>query len=396
MKAQVVIGACWGDEGKGLVTDYLCAPHGEKAIVVRFCGGSQAGHTVVTENKRHVFSHFGSGSLAGAATHLSQFFIVNPLLWRKELNELGFRPRLSVHPLALVTTPYDMLLNQEIETARGAKRHGSCGAGINETLQRSIPLRAGMLRRAKSVKDTALTIRKRSLGRLEELNLKPSEWFLERLHSRRMLKSFLDACAEFSAYPLRDNDIVWDWSNVIFEGAQGLLLDQRHPFFPHVTHANTGLKNVVEIAGFAELEVFYVMRTYLTRHGAGPFPTEDPNLKFEDDTNSVNPWQGALRFGPLDVPLIADAINRDLEHLESASAASRAYLAVTHCDQHTEKATEELSNCVGLSIALKSHGSGREHVTSLLERACPHGIIDKLCMTCGNSVTVINWEHMLK
>ena len=91
MIARIVIGANFGDEGKGLVTDYLCSQGA--GVVVRFNGGAQAGHTVVTpEGERHVFRHFGSGTFLGVPTFLSQFFVCNPILFfeeRKQLIDLG-------------------------------------------------------------------------------------------------------------------------------------------------------------------------------------------------------------------------------------------------------------------------------------------------------------------
>src|SRR2546425_1241702 len=140
MIARVVIGANFGDESKGKIVDYLCATQGA-GIVVRFNGGAQAGHTVVTpDNERHVFRHFGSGSLCEVPTFLSQFFVCNPILFfkeREQLIELGFHPVIYAHPECLVTTFVDMLINQAKESARGIKRHGSCGIGFHETLQRS-------------------------------------------------------------------------------------------------------------------------------------------------------------------------------------------------------------------------------------------------------------------
>src|SRR5580692_10593922 len=114
MRARAVIGANFGDEGKGAVTDYLCAQGA--GMVVRYNGGAQAGHTVVTpEGKRHVFHHFGSGTLASVPTFLSQFFVCNPLAAMYEVNELltlGVNPLLYAHPNCLVTTFADMIINQ--------------------------------------------------------------------------------------------------------------------------------------------------------------------------------------------------------------------------------------------------------------------------------------------
>ena len=88
MQGSVVIGANYGDEGKGLMTDFLCRQHSAD-LVVRFNGGAQAGHTVVTpEGERHVFHHIGSGYFAGVPTYLSKFFVSNPVLFKQEYQEL--------------------------------------------------------------------------------------------------------------------------------------------------------------------------------------------------------------------------------------------------------------------------------------------------------------------
>ena len=143
---RVVIGANFGDEGKGLMTDYFVSQaldEGRKPLVIRFNGGAQAAHTVVTpEGLEHVFSHFGSGTLQGVPTYLSQFFISNPTMFVKEHRVLckklkGKIPLIYVHPDSLVTTPVDVWINQAVERARGDARHGSCGLGISETVVRN-------------------------------------------------------------------------------------------------------------------------------------------------------------------------------------------------------------------------------------------------------------------
>ena len=141
MNINVVIGAGFGDEGKGLMTDYFASQAKNNygsGLVVRFNGGSQAAHTVVTpEGKRHVFGHFGSGTLVGLPTYLSSFFAVHPILFREELAKLkvlGLTPKVYVDKECIVTTPFDMLINQIAETVRGENRHGSVGFGVNETV----------------------------------------------------------------------------------------------------------------------------------------------------------------------------------------------------------------------------------------------------------------------
>ena len=118
-KAYAVIGANFGDEGKGLMTDLFCRTEGS-VINIRSNGGAQAGHTVCTaDGKRHIFSHIGSGSFAGADTYLSEYFILNPMLFSKELEQLGRDiGKIFIDRRCNVTLPCDMLMNQFAETMR--------------------------------------------------------------------------------------------------------------------------------------------------------------------------------------------------------------------------------------------------------------------------------------
>ena len=136
-KAIVVVGANYGDEGKGMAV-YAAVPAGERCLNVMINGGPQRGHTVdLADGRRHVFHHFGSGTLKGAVSCADEDYMVNPLLFREEYRELektfGLEPRLLIHGKCRVTTPWDMMTGQIIEECRGRKRHGSCGCGIFET-----------------------------------------------------------------------------------------------------------------------------------------------------------------------------------------------------------------------------------------------------------------------
>ncbi len=142
-KVDVILGAFFGDEGKGLMTNYFshqAALRGEKCLNVLHNGGAQRGHTVeYPDGKRHVFKHFGSGTFEGSHTYFSKNFILNPIIFRQEWEELesiGVTPKLFANYKCRVTTPYDMMLNQIIEENRGQDKHGSCGLGINETIIR--------------------------------------------------------------------------------------------------------------------------------------------------------------------------------------------------------------------------------------------------------------------
>ena len=321
-RATVVIGANWGDEGKGLMTDYHSD---ENTVVVRFNGGPQAGHTVYRGEHRHEFHHFGAGTLNGACTFLSKYFLNNPVLYFQELKSLhekGFEPEVFVHPDGLVTTPWDMMINQMVEESRGHARHGSCGMGINETIKRSelfINLHINTLTRS-YFSDVLNEIEMNWVPRrLNEFGIEPNEEWQYRLHKmpngETVQRAFREYCEQYlksvklAAVPTR--------SKIVFEGAQGLLLDEDHYFFPHVTHSHTGLKNVMEMTseiGLTELDVVYATRAYATRHGAGPFPHEEPEIVFEDHTNVHNEWQGTIRFGELDLDLLAESILNVAKH----------------------------------------------------------------------------------
>jgi adenylosuccinate synthase len=356
-KAFAVVGANFGDEGKGLTTDYLC--HRENAtLVVRFNGGAQAGHTVVTPKlERHVFSHFGSGTFLGVPTYLSSFFVVNPAIFHREhidLEMLGVGGKLCVYAdlNCRVTTPIDALINQALEDSRGHRRHGSCGMGFNETIERCThPIYDLRFRDLRNPDDILDRIRNDWLpSRLLELGLPDGAVnYTDEMHEH-----FLSDCDHFCNWVLAAELPDLDLRTVVFEGAQGLLLDQnRSEFFPHLTRSNTGIKNVRILCQEAEidtLEGYYVSRTYLTRHGAGPFPTEVAGMTFDDGTNVYGHFQGPLRYGHI----IPDQLHKRC--FEDFGVGYR--LVLTHCDQL-------LPPC---DAVLYSYGPTRNDVTTEAEK----------------------------
>lgn len=322
MRARVVIGANFGDEGKGLVTDYLCSQGA--GVVVRFNGGAQAGHTVVSPaGDRHVFSHFGSGTMLGIPTFLSQFFVCNPILFFDELRKLhtlGFYPKIFAHPQCLVTTFADMIINQELESKRGADRHGSVGVGFRETVQRS---------KLTELKITMADLWNRSNRLPSVIDEICGKYAAFRTGSKidkpAMCEAFLRGCEMFAQHVHPAG--IDQCKDPVFEGAQGLLLDQdNEEFFPHVTSSSTGMKNVRTLCaqGGFDVEPYYVSRSYLTRHGAGPLPGHDSAMKYHDDTNIEHAYQGTIRFAPLD---------RDLRKRCDADCGGPYKLVLTHCDQ---------------------------------------------------------------
>lgn len=344
-KAIAVIGAMYGDCGKGLVTDYFASQSIGNTAVVRFNGSSQAGHTVqLSDGTRHVFSHFGCGSFVGKPTVLSEFFVVHPMMFIKEHKELismGMNPIVYVDSRSLVTTPYDMIVNQIIENRRGDKRHGSVGIGFGETFERTDWMEItvdDLIHNNADLTDKLELIRERWVPtRIGECKSPQEGYLYDALASPQLMQDFIDCCEHFKAYVKYD----WqydDFSDLIFEGAQGLMLDQTYGVFPHVTRSNTGVKNIVEIlknvSKVEKLSVNYVSRAYTTRHGAGPLPYEVPFPEhIVDNTNHHHLFQGALRYSPLNIDVLLSVTEKDLNQLCGTSFDLSEQLIFTCLDQ---------------------------------------------------------------
>ena len=140
----IVTGANYGDEGKGNIVSYLAQRYNKDALVIRHNGGSQAQHRVVHKDGTFIFGHLGSGTLSGVTTFLSKYFITNPLILRKELDEYNNKisvkpPKLIIDGRSRVTTIFDMIFNQ---SHSDMLKHGTCGIGVKTTIDRNevIPL----------------------------------------------------------------------------------------------------------------------------------------------------------------------------------------------------------------------------------------------------------------
>jgi adenylosuccinate synthase len=159
----------------------------------------------------------------------------------------------------------------------------------------------------------------------------------KRLDDTLLLK-FADATVAFAKSVSIAGAEFLDAKKIIFEGAQGLLLDQDNKdWFPHVTRSNTGLTNIIPIANVLNLalDVVYVTRTYLTRHGAGPLPGEDETsfAHVIDETNVKHPYQGLFRFASLDLGAMCVRIMQDMT---LAPAGSKLSVAATWLDFATK------------------------------------------------------------
>ncbi len=334
---RIVIGSNYGDEGKGATVNWLLSEVEGPAAVVRFNGGAQAGHTVVSSGYRHVCSHYGAGVLSYIPTILTEDFVCSPHLFMRECKELTrkgvFRPDVYVSPQCQVTTPWDMMLNQLAEKKRGSDRHGSVGVGFGETVERAsrgYSLTVADLYHPRLEEAIDRIVFDYMPKRLVELGIDlgaVSE--MERAFfgkdASAVFVAFETECAEFmKRVTVMDELQAFDkFQSLVFEGAQGLALDQNGKDFPHVTRSNTGLKNAMAAVGAYQssrgceigVRAYYVTRPYITRHGAGPLDHEqetlEPCIKVVDETNKPHEFQGTLRFALLDVDELVARIRND-------------------------------------------------------------------------------------
>lgn len=308
-----VVDLGYGDAGKGTVVDTLCAAGGVRAVL-RFNGGAQAAHNVVMpDGRHHTFAQFGSGTLRGVPTHLTRFVVVDPVALAAEAAALG---RWLGNPFELLTADGDALLATPWHRAANRRRerhdrHGSCGMGVGETMAYALthpdPPR---------VRDVLTPpVLRRKLAAVAA-DLGPCGVPLDAVTDA--LVAFGQAVRVVDA---SFTDRLLASGPCVFEGAQGVLLDEWRGWHPHTTWSTTTFDNVAALcSSFRRLGV---VRTYTTRHGAGPFVTEDAALDLPEAHNGTGEWQGAFRVGHFDAVAHRYAV-------EVAGGVDG--LAVTHLD----------------------------------------------------------------
>lgn len=297
-KIHAVIGLGFGDEGKGATVNQYAT---KDSLVIRFNGGPQAGHTVYRDGLRHVAHSLSSGSLAGATTYIAStavFSLAHAIKEIEELEQKGLHPKVIVDPRAILLLSSDLMDDRMIDK----ENFTTCGSGHGRAIARheaNYCLFARDLLYPNVLYEKLNLIQKKYYNDLYDAVIPP------------IPKNITIGYPHFN-----------DYQNIIFEGAQGIMLDQTYGFFPYVTRSNTTTQNIWKIyndynLNFLlpfELELHYVTRPYQTRHGAGPVtgkPIEIKDLDTLDFTNTFNENQGTLGTYTLDLELLRYAIDVD-------------------------------------------------------------------------------------
>lgn len=378
---KLIIGANYGDEGKGLAADFFGAQAAGSfsTINVLTNGGPQRGHTVeLADGRRHVFKHFGAASFRGAASYFAEQFIVNPMEFMREYGDLcavHAAPETYMNPRCRFSTPWDMLTNQLFLEKSGL--HNSCGFGIWETVlryQKGFGISFGAFA-AMNREDRIAYLRRLRDGYFADRTrgLDTQDFFFR---DELLCRFEQDFASMLLLCPLRDDGYLQHYQTVLFENAQGLLLDGNSPegqefSTPSTTGSGRVAEAVERIFRGADVEILYVTRSYLTRHGDGPMESEFmalelkkslPNLR-ADATNTENRFQGNLRYGMMDVDLLAERVRKDFSRTShNAGNRYRSSVMVTHLNEYAGIDTESLARRFGTLYLSDGRTSGDIHI----------------------------------
>ena len=277
MKADVIVGIQWGDEGKGKIVDMLAQKYD---MVCRSQGGHNAGHTIWVDGVKYVLQLIPSGILNPKAINIiGNGVVVSPLNILKEMSQFGsLVGRLYISDKAHLNLPFHALIDQAKERLKGEKAIGTTGKGIGPTYSEKVSrngFRAGDLLNPSKLCDDILEYFEQNRAIFDVLDIKTPT-------KTELLNELEDYSSKLAPYITNTTNMVWkaleENKRVLLEGAQGTLLDIDHGTYPYVTSSSTvsggactglGLnpKDIGEITG--------IVKAYCTRVGNGPFPTED-------------------------------------------------------------------------------------------------------------------------
>lgn len=282
MSALIVVGSQWGDEGKGKLVDAMAS---QSDAVVRFQGGANAGHTLIVDGKKTVLHLIPSGVLhksvrciIGSGVTMDPFEMVSEINGLKEAGYLLDESQLSISDGTLLVLPFHRQLDKAREASATSTKIGTTGRGIGPSYEDRASRRALLFRDLFSSDLKA----KLTLA-VEEKNILLKNLYNEDpIDVEQTLAQLLEVAEVLRPYRCEDvsfqvSEMIKSGKRVLFEGAQGVLLDNLHGTFPFVTSSSTGAAAACLGAGVSPRyidKVFGITKAYCTRVGTGPFPTE--------------------------------------------------------------------------------------------------------------------------
>ena len=278
MNNTVVIGAQWGDEGKAKITDLLSS---RADLVIRYQGGCNAGHTVVAEGKTYKFHLVPSGILYNAVCFIGAGTVIHPESFEKEVNELkqqgvNFK-NLKISPLATITMPYHIEIDGYSESHAGKGKIGTTKRGIGPTYTDKMARIALKIQDLYSFEalneklDMFLPIKNKSLKQVYEIEEYTKDCLLS------LCETYAELFRPYVCFEWQDLLNRYKDKTILFEGAQGVMLDIDYGTYPFVTSSNPIGGGAAVGSGYGPTmidEVVGVSKAYVTRVGEGPFVTE--------------------------------------------------------------------------------------------------------------------------
>ena len=372
-KTAVIVGAQWGDEGKGKIVDVLSENF---SVVARYAGGHNAGHTVIINGKKFILQLVPCGVLrSGCRSVIGNGVVLDPLAFLKEvgaLRETGVKVdgHLFVSNRAHVILPYHRMIELAAENAPGRVKIGTTSRGIGPAYEDKMG-RRGL--RVADLLDLKL-LRKHIENAVREKNMIAHALFnSEPLDADKMYTEYAEAAEKVAPFVCDTavllNQALAGGESILFEGAQGTMLDIDHGTYPFVTSSSATSGGAVigtGVAPTAITSVIGITKAYCTRVGEGPFPSEEKGAAGESLRKRGNEY-GAVtgrprRTGWLDMPLLrySNMIN------------GTSWLVVTKLDVLDDLA--EIPVCVGYKIDGKAtveapaQASGYEKIECVYEK----------------------------
>lgn len=386
MNSFVLCGMQWGDEGKGVFTDYLAHKENVDAVV-RYNGGSQASHTVITpDGILHKFSQLGSGMfLKTCETYLTENMVINLDSLMVELEVFSEKTKISIrdlisrihiHENCFVVTPYHKLMNKLRELSKGENRRGSVGTGVSEVRyflsdQKKFPFSPPLGLQVKDIFNEYSN--NPIIGRLEALQEYVNDFYItnkeviyknlpdnikgsleKEINYLLSPRGYMGVASHYITdikraketlnlkrciYKTYEQTMRKNVKIAVFEGSQGLLLDGTYGIKPNTTFLDTTNHYALDISYYRDnIKVIGLAKAFLSRHGMGIFPTETDEVssKIVDPNQEETYWNGKIRFGWFDAVLLryAQKINQVEELYLSALDKLDAFEKIKVCNEY--------------------------------------------------------------